>query len=258
MCTLVALHRCTPDAFLWIAANRDEFLDRPAEGPALREGRRGPVIAPLDCRAGGTWWGLNAPGVFVAITNRPTPAPDPTRRSRGQLVLDALEADSARLALASAGSLGADLYNPFNLFIADADDAFAVVYEGSPRVIELAPGAHVIGNADPDAGAVPKVRSALDRAQALAAGPVDQIAGGLEALCRMHEPGEPRASTCVHNGSYGTRSSTLLRLGSSRDLLRHAEGPPCTSPYRDFTPLLAKLGAPATRRTGETATRKAS
>ena len=32
MCTLVTLHRCTPDAFLWVAANRDEFLDRPADG----------------------------------------------------------------------------------------------------------------------------------------------------------------------------------------------------------------------------------
>src|SRR6185295_8299258 len=72
MCTLVALHRCTPDASLWVAANRDEFLDRPAEGPALRNGRAGALVAPLDRRAGGTWWGLNAHGVFAAITNRPT------------------------------------------------------------------------------------------------------------------------------------------------------------------------------------------
>jgi hypothetical protein len=60
MCTLVALHRCTPGAFLWIAANRDEYVDRPSDGPALREGRSGAVVAPLDRRAGGTWWGVNA------------------------------------------------------------------------------------------------------------------------------------------------------------------------------------------------------
>ena len=36
MCTLIALHRCYPDASLVVAANRDEYLDRPAEGPALR------------------------------------------------------------------------------------------------------------------------------------------------------------------------------------------------------------------------------
>ena len=37
MCTLIALHRCVPGAPLVIAANRDEYLDRPAEPPALRD-----------------------------------------------------------------------------------------------------------------------------------------------------------------------------------------------------------------------------
>lgn len=258
MCTLVALHRCTPDATLWVAANRDEYLDRPADGPALREGRAGAVVAPLDRRAGGTWWGVNEQGVFAAITNRPTAQIDPARRSRGQLVLDALAAPTAREAAQSLAPLGADLYNPFNLFVADADDAFAVVYEGSPSVLELAPGAHVIGNADPDARDHPKVRRVLAEAEALAGAGEDAIAQRLAELCRAHEPGDPRASTCVHHGGYGTRSSTLLRLGSRRDLLRHAEGPPCTSAYRDFTSLLTELGALAGRRAGEAATRKAS
>ena len=84
MCTLVALHRCTPDAFLWIAANRDEYADRPSDGPALRKGRNGLLVAPLDRRAGGTWWGVSAQGVFAALTNRPTRELDATRRSRGR------------------------------------------------------------------------------------------------------------------------------------------------------------------------------
>jgi uncharacterized protein with NRDE domain len=259
MCTLVALHRCTPDAFLWIAANRDEYLDRAAEGPSLRAGRSGPVLSPLDRRAGGTWWGINSHGVFAAITNRPNRAPDPTRRSRGQLVIDALAHGSARTATDVLAGLGRGLYNPFNLFVADASDAAAVVYEETPRVMALAPGVHVIGNADPNAREVAKIRRTLERAEAVAAGPTEQIADGLIAICRSHEAGDdPLASTCVHRGGYGTRSSTLLRLGSDRDLLRHADGPPCTSPYHDFTPLLAELGTPAETRAGETATRKAS
>lgn len=259
MCTLVALHRCTPDAFLWIAANRDEYLDRAAEGPSLREGRSGPVIAPLDRRAGGTWWGLNAHGVFAAITNRPTRTLDPSRRSRGQLVLDALSHDSAQAATAALAAVGRDLYNPFNLFVADARDAAAIVYEGTPRVMTLAPGVHVIGNADPNAREVEKIRRTIERAEAVAAGPAGAIVDGLAAICRSHEAGDdPLASTCVHRGGYGTRSSTLLRLGEGGDLLRHADGPPCTSSYTDFTPLLAQLGTPAEPRAGETATRKAS
>lgn len=259
MCTLVALHRCTPGAFLWIAANRDEYLDRAAEGPALRAGRSGAVVAPLDRRAGGTWWGVNAHGVFAAITNRPTRTLDPTRRSRGQLVLDALAHDSVRGATAALAGVGRDLYNPFNLFVADARDAAAIVYEGTPRVMELAPGVHVVGNADPNAREVAKIGRTLERAEAVAAGPADRIEDGLTEICRSHEAGDdPLASTCVHRGGYGTRSSTLLRLGHGQHLLRHADGPPCTSPYLDFTPLLADLGTPAETCAGETATRKAS
>ena len=259
MCTLVALHRCTPGAFLWIAANRDEYADRPSEGPALRNGHNGLLVAPLDRREGGTWWGVNARGVFAALTNRPSRDPDPQRRSRGQLVLDALAAGSAQSAADAAARLGADLHNPFNLFVADERDAFAIVYEGTPRVMTLGPGVHVIGNADPNAREVAKIARTIDRAEAVAAGPPAKIANGLRDICRAHEAGDDAlASTCVHRGGYGTRSSTLLRLGSDGDLLQHAEGPPCTNPYRDFTPLLAQLGSPAWLRTGETAARKAS
>ncbi len=62
MCTLVAIHRAIPGRWLVVAANRDEYLDRPAEGPALRRSGEWPVIAPLDIKAGGTWLGLNKEG----------------------------------------------------------------------------------------------------------------------------------------------------------------------------------------------------
>jgi hypothetical protein len=258
MCTLVALHRCAPGAHLWVAANRDEFLDRPAEGPALRTGRAGPIVAPLDRRAGGTWWGLNRSGVFAAITNRPSAQRDPTRRSRGLLVLDLLAAASARAAARDAAALGRALYEPFNLFLADAQDAFAVVYDGAPVLLPLAPGVHVVGNADPDATDVPKIRRTLARAEQVAAGPPDAIRAGLAALCRTHgDDPDPRGDTCVHLGGYGTRSSSLLRLDAAGGRLEHAAGPPCTTAYEDFTFLLAELGRTAGR-PGETATRKAS
>ena len=72
MCTLIALHRCVTGASLVIAANRDEFLERPSEGPALRSTQYGVIAAPRDVKAGGTWLGLNGSGVFAGLTNRPT------------------------------------------------------------------------------------------------------------------------------------------------------------------------------------------
>ena len=72
MCTLIAIHRRIPGAPLVVAANRDEFLDRPTEGPAVRDGDPAPVLAPRDVRAGGTWLGLGAHGVFAAVTKSPS------------------------------------------------------------------------------------------------------------------------------------------------------------------------------------------
>ena len=134
MCTLIALHRCYPSAHLVVAATRDEFLARPATGPRLHHwsGRR--VIAPLDERAGGTWLGLNDLGLFAALTNRPAQSLDPSRRSRGLLVADALGHVSAARAAEAALRLAPRAYNPFNLFVADADHAFAILYDEKPRV----------------------------------------------------------------------------------------------------------------------------
>ena len=80
MCTLIVLHRCVPGRPLVVAANRDEFLSRPAEGPAIREGRGGRILSPLDLEAGGTWLGLNDRGVFVGLTNLRPHSAGPGRR----------------------------------------------------------------------------------------------------------------------------------------------------------------------------------
>ncbi len=257
MCTLIALHRCVPGANLVVAANRDEYLDRPAESPALRATPAGPVLAPLDRRAGGTWLGLRANGLFAALTNRPSPRPDPRRRSRGLLVLDALGHASAREAAAEAASIPTGMYNPFNLFVADAQEAFVVSFDEAPRLLPLRPGAHVIGNADPADRSAAKVARLQGRVEAAARSAPDELLDVLADVCRGHET-EPLAGACVHAGAYGTRSSTLLRLGSRPEVLRHASGPPCRAPYQDLSFLLPELVHADESAAGGTIARKAS
>jgi uncharacterized protein with NRDE domain len=251
MCTLIVFHRCFADAELVVAANRDEYLERPAEPPALHvwHGRR--VLAPRDARAGGTWLGTNEAGVFAALTNRPNPRPDATRRSRGLLVADALGCGSALEAAERLGTLAARAYNPFNLLVCDARDAFVVVYEEKPEAWRLGAGAHVIGNGDPNSRRLPKVARLLDQAEAIGRGPSADALPALERLCAAHrDDGNPLESTCIHAGAYGTRSSTLLRRGADprRDAFRFASGPPCQQAYDDFTPLLAQLDPTGSRR----------
>lgn len=250
MCTLITLHRCVPGAPLVVAANRDEYRERPAEGPALRETAAGVVVAaPRDLRAGGTWLGVNRHGVFAALTNRPTACADPTRRSRGLLVMDALGAAKASEAAEWLSGLPDAAYNPFNLFVADAHDAYVAVYEEAVRVGSLEPGVHVIGNADPDDRDVAKIGRLLAKAERAATAEPEAVLDELAAICRGHDGSDgPLSDTCIHLGDeargYGTRSSTLLWLGrpGTRSEWRFADGPPCETAYEDRSRLLHELG----------------
>ena len=254
MCTLIALHRRVPNSPLLIAANRDEYLDRPAEGPALREGltardqgRGGAILAPLDLRAGGTWLGINASGVFAAVTNRRTDAPDPAFRSRGMLVMDVLSTPTAEEAAGRIESLPADAYNPFNLLIADDESAHLLTYGPTPERMDLAPGAYVVGNIHPmeKSSKVDRIQRTLDEEMLNLEGTgatASEVLDRMAVLCRSHEGHEPLEATCVHADGvgYGTRSSTLLRTGASPEL-RYASGAPCIHSYDDFTPSLRSL-----------------
>lgn len=261
MCTLILLHRCVEGAPLVVAANRDEYLDRPAAAPALlaTDGLR--VVAPLDLRAGGTWLGVNEAGLFAALTNRPVRHPDPSRRSRGLLVLDALGEASAAAAASRLRSLAPGRYNPFNLVVADRNDAFTIVYGEAVRTEALPAGVHVVGNADPLASDVPKVARLRARARGVSECSAEHVLDALGEICRSHDGGDaPLESTCIHTPSYGTRSSTLLRLGDrpGADALRFASGAPCSAGYEDFSHLLGALDRTIAARPGPRIARTAS
>lgn len=228
-----------------MAANRDEYLDRPAEGPAVRRTQAGAVIAPLDVRAGGTWLGLGGAGVFAALTNLRNPNPDPTRKSRGLVVMEALESTSAEAAAMKMERLPKAAYNPFNCFVADKDRAFLAVYHEAARLHELEPGVHVIGNVDAAEAAIPKIGRVLEQARAAAELPGELVLDALAEICGEHGSGtNPLDDTCVHaGGTYGTRSSILLELNGDLDRGRilYADGPPCRTKYEDFSSLLHEL-----------------
>jgi uncharacterized protein with NRDE domain len=196
-------------------------------------------VAPRDLRAGGTWLGISESGVFAAITNRRCDTPDPARRSRGWLVMEALAEPSAERAADRFADLPEAAYNPFNLFVADGDTAHLVTYADRAQRRDLRAGPHVIGNLHPDDSS-PKLERLRAQVDDLARGSVP-TAAALAGMCCSHAESSPLESTCVHAGEYGTRSSTLLWIGA-QPALRYAEGPPCAASYRELTPLLHDLG----------------
>lgn len=261
MCTLVVLHRAIPGVPLLVAANRDEFFARRSEGPALRRTPGGiAVVAPRDARGGGTWLGVNSHGLFAALTNVGGEEPDPARRSRGLLVLDALESETAAEAASRIEGMGADRHNPFNLCVADAREAWGVSSRGEALRVRLEPGVHVVGNTA--LGAPPAAKAAGLRASArrLAGAELGTALEGLAELCRGHVDGDPLAGACVHTQSYGTRSSALLALADAPgdSVLRFSDGAPCENGYDDFTPLLHELARGTQPGEGESVARKIS
>ena len=241
MCTLIAIHRTVSGAPLVVAANRDEFLDRPSEGPSVRETPGGPVMAPRDARAGGTWLGINSTGVFAGVTNRRGKPQDPSLRTRGSLVFEALAAETAKDGAEIITRVPEDSYNAFNFFIADADDAFVITYDARPELRELAPGPHLVGNVEPDDRREPKVDRLMERAEEAAKCDRENVLDELSSVCREHDcAGGPLDDTCVHTPLYGTRSSCLYLQGESprEDHFLYSEGAPCAQPYQDLTALL--------------------
>jgi len=125
MCTFVILRRPGHDWPVLIAANRDEMIERPWQPPGRHWPDRPEVIAGLDELAGGSWLGINDFGVAAGILNRfGSLGPAPGQRSRGELVLEALDHADAREAAQALAKLEPAAYRTFNLMIADNRDAF--------------------------------------------------------------------------------------------------------------------------------------
>jgi uncharacterized protein with NRDE domain len=243
MCTLLAMIP-TPGGVLQVAANRDEFLARPASPPQRWEGAPA-FLAPRDEQAGGTWLGVNARGLFVGVTNRHGGGRDVARTSRGQLVTAALRAESVEALHRQLAGLAATAHNPFHLLYADAGGRAGLTWNDGAEVRQrwLEPGLQVLTERSLGAGD-DGARSARTRAAVQGRVGVLPLDAWAELL-RHHVYPQVREGTCLHapDLGYGTRSSFVLQLGAAGRVAHCAwtEGPPCTSPFIDGTALLREV-----------------
>lgn len=244
MCTLAIFFQVFDRYPVVLAANRDEYLARPAAPPQLLA-ERPRVIGGKDLQAGGTWLGVNQHGVIAGLLNRRAPGgPDPARRSRGLLCLDTLRRETADEALAFVAHQEGAAYNPFNLLIA-SHDAAAVAYNRRDRIetARLDPGLHLLTNLDVNDFECPKISRAYDQFAALAhdrefaADPLGQHARLRELLADHATQLDARTpapnAICLHLDGYGTRSSSLIFLRADGRPAAHlfAPGPPCVTGY---------------------------
>jgi uncharacterized protein with NRDE domain len=118
VCLIAFAIGASPRWPLVIAANRDEFLNRPTAPLARWTTDAGKeVISGRDLRAGGTWLGLSPGGRMAMLTNVREPHPVAGERSRGELVMRWLEGGmDAGQFMAQTDSA---VYGAFNLVLGD-------------------------------------------------------------------------------------------------------------------------------------------
>ena len=242
MCTLIALHRTVPGYDLVVGMNRDEDRLRPAEPPQLLPGPP-PLVAPRDARAGGTWIGVNEPGLFAGLSNR-RGKQSTTARSRGLLMLDVLKAPHVRAAqILLEREVAEHEYNFFNLAAATREEMRFFTYEGAVRMTRGREGLNVMTNAGGNVEGDEKVATIRSLAGASRWEGGEKAVSWLEGTLR-HHGGAGTAALCVHFPGGGTVSSTILALHNAdpgQHVLLHAQGSPCENPYRSYSHLLAQL-----------------
>lgn len=249
MCTFVILRRPGDDWPVLIAANRDEMIERPWLPPARHWPDRPDIVAGIDELAGGSWLGINDFGLAAGILNRHgSLGPAPGQRSRGELVLEALDHADAQEAADALSRLEPAAYRTFNLIIADNHDAFWLRHADPTgtlpiTAIPLSQGLSMIAAGDLDDMETPRMRRY--RPLFISAATPDPARGnwrGWEQLLldEHFEPDEgPQGAMRFDTGrGFATVSSALIALPSAerRDIkpvFRFAAHKPKSEPWRD-------------------------
>lgn len=242
MCMLVILSRPGHDWPLILAGNRDEMQDRPTAAPARHWQSRPQVVAGLDRLAGGSWWGINDDGLVAVVMNREgTLGPDTGKRSRGELVLEALDHAESTSVAEALSELNPTAYRAFNLFVADARHAYWLRHAQTGRIIveTLPPGLHMLSSGELDDRQQPRIQANLPRF--LEAQPPDPGAGRWEAwrsLLASREDtagaGPSRSMNLRLSNGFGTLSSGLMALPADpgiRPIWLFADGAPDKTPF---------------------------
>ncbi|MFK7847532.1 MAG: NRDE family protein [Rhodothermales bacterium] len=145
MCLILFSYDQHPKYQLILAANRDEFLERPT-APAASWDEHPGLIAGRDLKAGGTWMGITADLRFAAITNYRDPASEKKDApSRGHLVSDYLKGKMHPEAYLQALDKRAAEYNGYNLLLGSGSDLW--YYSNKENLVKkVRPGIHGLSN----------------------------------------------------------------------------------------------------------------
>jgi len=224
VCLILFAYRAHPLYPLVLAANRDEFYDRPS-APADFWPEHPGILGGRDLSAGGTWLGIHRSGKLAAITNYRDGKHQRVGNSRGHLVSEFLRSHHNAVDHIASSRPSHPEYGGFNLLLFDSE---GVHYASNRATVEarVEPGIHGLSNHLLDTP-WPKVQGGKTALARLLAERHEAMNTGLfEILADRSEAAEhqlPRtgispdwekklSAPFIHSPGYGTRASTVITL----------------------------------------------
>ncbi|MDB6087967.1 MAG: hypothetical protein JWN85_751 [Gammaproteobacteria bacterium] len=230
MCLLVIAWQAHPRYRLVVAANRDEFHERPT-APLAKWPPPDDIIAGRDLRAQGTWLGLDSRRHFGVVTNfRELQRPREGAPSRGDLIPRYLRTASRAGDFLAGLEPAAASYSGFNLLLTDGDSLWYASNRAQRFARPLPPGVYGLSNEFLDTP-WPKLRRVRRRFESWLSDGAHASSAGLFSLLddrataaadeELPQTGitpeweRVLSAPFVVHPDYGTRCSTVLLLESS-------------------------------------------
>jgi uncharacterized protein with NRDE domain len=145
MCLILFAYQAHETYKLIVAANRDEFYNRPTA--AVHYWQDHPdVLAGRDLNKMGTWMGVTTAGRFAALTNYRNPKESTDgKRSRGELVADFLINNERPESYMQEAANKRNAYPGYNLLTGDANKLY--YYSNiEDKIQQLKPGVYGVSN----------------------------------------------------------------------------------------------------------------
>jgi len=227
MCSIFLAYKAHPKYRLILAANRDEFYERPTARAGFWQDAP-EILAGRDLVYQGTWLGVTGNGRFSAVTNYRDPLAPTGNLSRGNLVGDFLRSAETPENYLHKIQENARKYSGFNLLVGEFDSEIGYFSNRAKNVKILESGIYGLSNhlLDTPWRKVARGKTALKKliekedfsAESLFEILLDATKAADEDLPDTGiglERERLLSSIFIETPIYGTRSSTVLLIDAS-------------------------------------------
>lgn len=233
MCLILFAYKMHSKYKLAVAANRDEFYERPTVPAHFWEDHPN-ILAGRDLSKMGTWMGVTKDGRFAALTNYRDPKEATEgKQSRGELVADFLKGNDQPSEFMKKAAGNRQQYPGYNLLAGYADELY--YYSNvEDKMEKLEPGVYGVSNHVLNTE-WPKVKRGKEGLAKLIADSDDSLTEELFALLQNADPAPddllPKTGVSlewerilspmfIKSEGYGTRSSTVMLMSEDEILYK--------------------------------------